>query len=608
MKKISLKLPAAAVLTAVMVFVPVSAAAVPSEAAAGFTQEAGSVGRKSEVIYATLDAAGGVDGIYAVNHFEMDAPGVVTDHGAYSSVLNLTDTEPLRWNGDTVELLASGDNAFYQGNLSSTDLPWTFAVRYRLDGREISAADLSGKSGSLEIEIETAKNEAVDPVFYQNYMLQLSLTLDSDRCGRIEAPDAALASAGKDWLLTFTVLPETDADLVIRTTVNNFAMDGISVAALPFSMNVELPDTDGLTEQFQTLTDAVEALNGGAAELASGAAALRQGASGVKNGSSELGGALSALSRGSAQLTGGSVKIKNALSDIAGKLEQDDGMDPSQLSQLPAGLSAMADGLDGVSDGLGAMADGFATAYRALDLAIQKIPDATLDSAALQDLYAKTDPDAHGALDALVASYTAGQEVKATYAQAKAAFDAVSSTVERLTGSIGAIAGQLRSLSGVIGGALSGLDQLSELASGLRELADSYGAFHTGLVEYAGGVDRLAGGYAQVHNGIASLEGGASDLAGGAGSLHDGLDELNSAVSDLPETVQAEIDRLTGMFQTDFTPVSFLSDQNEQVALVQFVIQIGGVETPKDEADPDGGEEAPRTFWDRLVALFTGGA
>ena len=44
-------------------------------------------------------------------------------------------------------------------------------------------------------------------LFYENYMLQISITLDMDKSSDIQAPDAVLANAGKNKVAAYTVLP-----------------------------------------------------------------------------------------------------------------------------------------------------------------------------------------------------------------------------------------------------------------------------------------------------------------------------------------------------------------------------------------------------------------
>ncbi len=558
---------------------------------------------KDEVVYANLNANGSVSEVYVVNHFEVAQGGSVTDHGAYSSVVNLTDTGLLTQRDDTVTFEAHQGNFYYQGNMGAADLPWLFDIRYYLDGVSVTPQQLAGQSGSLQIIILTSRNEAADTVFYDNYLLQISMTLDSEKCSGVESAGATVASAGKNMVIAHTVMPGKDADITLTATVSDFEMDGIDITAMPFSMNVELPDTDDMVSDFEQLTDAIADLNEGVGDLLDGVADMKSGANGLKNGSADIKDGLSQLSGSSGALTAASAQIRDALAQIASSLGGG-GFDPDELTQLPDGLRQLALGLDGISGGLVDLKDAFVPAYAALDAAMQDIPDTTITQAQLTDLYAQTDPGQHGLLDELVDSYEAGQTAKGTYDSVKEAFDAVGVTMDTLSGSIGDISGTLSGMADSIETGLDGLEQMDQLISGLAELSGNYGGFHSGLAEYMGGVTDMADGYADFHAGLSAFSRGVGDLYDGVAELHDGTGELADETADMPDTMQAEIDDMLDEYTgEDFDPVSFTSPLNGNVELVQFVFKCGGIKQP-DEAAAHAEETQQETVWDRLIALF----
>ena len=61
----------------------------------------------------------------------------------------------------------------------------------------------------------------------------------------------------------------------------------------------------------------------------------------------------------------------------------------------------------------------------------------------------------------------------------------------------------------------------------------------------------------------------------------------------------AVINDLSG---SDFEQISFVSDRNANVELVQFVMQTEGIQIPEETDIPV--EEEPMSFWQRLLALF----
>ena len=601
-------------LAAILLFAPASlslAASGSTVSGASFSASGNAeVKGKDEVIYALLTSDGSVRSMYAVNHFAIAETGSITDYGDYTSVKNLTDTTPMAHNGDIVTVQTHVENFYYQGSMTTTELPWVFDIGYSLDGVKTVPQELAGKSGKFELHITTKQNTAVKPAFYESYMLQISITLDTEKYSDIKASGATVASAGKNKIIVYTVMPGKDADISLNATVRDLTMTGIDISAMPFSMNMALPDTDSMINDFTELSDAISDLNDGVGELADGVTELKTGAGKLTNGSSDIKTGLSELRDNSGQLIQASSQIGDALTQIASALNGSSGeMDLGDLAQLPQGLSQLADGLNAISDGLMELKNGFTSAYAALGGTIQEIPDATVSQEQITTLYAQTDPSQHGLLDQLIASYTAGQTVKGTYNQVKGAFDAVGPTIDTLSSSIDTISAALNDMSGKIGDALSGMDmmeQLAQLSAGLSALDRNYAAFHNGLRGYMNGVGEMSSGYADFHNGLSSLRNGIGELYDGVVELHDGTTKLSDETAKIPDTIQAEIDDMLDEYTgSDFEPISFTSSKNEYTDLVQFVLKCDGIEKPEEMESVEVGTRN-ETFWDRLIALFTG--
>jgi X-X-X-Leu-X-X-Gly heptad repeat protein len=567
---------------------------------------------KNEVVYAKLATNGTISGIYVVNHFEIEKGGSITDYGNYKSVLNLTESNPIAVNGDSVSVQTEAEDFYYQGNLETTDLPWIFDITYDMDGVNMSPQEIAGKTGKLGIHINVSGNEKVQTTFYENYMVQISLTLDSNKCKNIEAPDATIAEAGNNKMLTFTVMPNSGANLQVTADVLNFTMSGIEISAIPFSMNVDLPDTDDMIEEFKQLPEAIEELNDGVGKLAVGTVELNNGAKELKNGSSEFKNGLVELKENSIAITDASTQINDALLTISSSLDTDSTseIDLSDITKLPQGLTELANGLKGISGGLNELKNGYSTAFSALDLAIQGIPDTIITEEQIDAEFPKVNDEQSKLLEQLYASYTAGQTVKGTYNQVKQAFGVVVPTIDTLSTNIDLISGSLDDISAQIGSSLSDADimeQLSLLTVGLSDLAKNYSTFDEGLSQYMDGIGKMADGYNEFHSGLTAFGDGVGELNGGIEELYNGTSELNDEVAKMPGTMQAEIDKLTSEYDSsEFVPVSFVSPKNENTELVQFVLKCEGIELPDELIAANTTEEATKeeTAWDRFVALF----
>jgi X-X-X-Leu-X-X-Gly heptad repeat protein len=223
-------------------------------------------------------------------------------------------------NGDAVTVHAEEGNFYYRGDMEAAYLPWVFDISYFLDGKLTSAQKLAGKSGELEIRVSTKRNTAVDPAFYENYTVQISITLDNDKCSDIKATAAALANAGESKIAVYTVMPGKDENFSLKTTVKDFAMAGVDISAIPFSMNADLPDTEEKIDGLTKLSKAISDLNDGAGELLSGAGELKTGAENLTVGSAAMKTGISQLSDNSSQLMQASSQISTALTQISSAL------------------------------------------------------------------------------------------------------------------------------------------------------------------------------------------------------------------------------------------------------------------------------------------------
>ena len=597
--------------------------AVPASSA----QAAAALYEKSEIVYANLAATGTPQAVYVVNRFDVAAPGTLVDHGDYTDVKNLTNESDLVRSGDVTTVDVEEGVFYYQGDAAQTTLPWNIALSYELDGKPISADELAGASGALAIRVTTTRNAAVDPAFYDSFMLQITFTLKGQESFDVQAEGATIASAGQDWTVAFTALPGHDGDFTLKAQVSDFSMDGVQIAALPYSSVVDLPDTGEMTDGMADLASAVSQLTDGTAQLADGIDLLAEGAQGVSEGAEAFGQGLSKLDGGSSYLVSVSGDIRDALAAIASGLAGADLGSLADLERLPATLRQLADGLDGsggLRESVAAVQQGYAQALGVLDGAIGAIPAGSIDEAALGSLVdlvkgQGTEADA-ATLGQLTQYYAAAQYVRGAYVGpngndgAKAAFDGASALLDNLAadassgGALATSAQALRAMADALESSLGAgaLDQLPALVEGLSGLSGEYGRFHDGLAEYASGLSSLSSKYQDFASGASQFAGGAGDLVGGANDLSDGMSALDESTATLPETMREKIGEMTAEFDfPEFEPVSFVSSENANVNAVQFVMATSPIEKPEAPQE----EEAPApepTLWDRLLALFQG--
>ena len=496
---------------------------------------------KQEVVYASLNNAGGMNSVYVVNVLKAAAGQTVQDFGTYDQVVNLTDTSTINQLSDSVILTmpesetASDTEFSYQGSVPNAQIPWNISITYLLDGQEISAEDLAGKTGSLKLRIETAQNQSVDPRYYENYLMQITCTLPMENATNVKTDQGSIALSGSDVTVSFMVMPDADGSVSLSADVTNFEMSGISFAAIPFSMALDFPDTDSLVSQFDALIDGTEQLHSGAQDLAAGVssvdAATKQAATGAAD-----------LATGATQMTQGLQQYQQGLRDSAA------------AAQGSVSEEDIADARQNYEAALGEYAAAFTVAYE-------------------QVMTENTQMTQQEALQAAAQQLAGSSQEQAMNTALQSLLTVVSTQI--------ASQGAAEALTGAADG-LGSVDDASSLLGGSASLG-------TGAQELASGLDQLAGG--------------TGELASGVGSLTEGTQALAQETQGIPDKVQAEIDALMATYdKSDFEPASFTSSKNTNVTLVQFVMTTDSIKVVEPEQPEE--PEAEETLLDKFFALF----
>lgn len=540
-----------------------------------------------EVVYALTSADGKVDGIFSVCLIDSEKELEASYFGPFKEVENLSGVQEIELSGDEAVMNVPKGKFYFKSFLSTKDLPWFFDISYKLDGEDISAENLGGKSGLLEINLKSEANEDVDESFRNYFFLQISISLNAEKTETLEAEGAVIANAGGTKLLTLFGLPGSDLDATVTAKVEDFEMPGISIAAVPFSMADQLGEVKDLTDGLLQLSNAVGALSAGAGQLAGGVNQL-------KDGSAQFGEGLMLLSQNSGTLRDGSQQVLDAVNNMSALLSKYGGLvenfDVNALAFLPATLYSAADNLDAAATSLESIPVGLGAALQAFDAAIKSLPE--VDMSGIDEL----DPT-NPTLQSLLQHYAATKALQGLWNSTLSGVSVPGDTAANAA-SLRAQALGLRAAAAAVEDAIAsgGMGDFSELTEGLNQFSSGYSQLHNGIVQYTQGVDALAANWGQLYGGMTQLSDGANQLSGGLG-------QLNAGTASIPEKIK----ELMGDIELgEYEPISYLSDKNTSCNLVQFVIMTDPIEAPEGEK-PELEPEPETSFWERFKALFTKG-
>ncbi len=536
---------------------------------------------KEEVIYVNTQADGSIESINAVNIF---GRGNVTDYGEYSEVKMLNTTDKINQSGEEITFSTDKDKVYYQGTMKEVQLPWNISVIYTLDGKEINPDELSGKSGKLAIHIVIDKNENSDTEFYDNYALQVSLSLDTQKCKNIVADGSTVANVGANKQISYTVLPGKGLDATVNSDVTDFEMDAISINGVKLDLNIDIDDAE-LMDKVKEIMDASKEINDGASKLSDGTDELEDGGSNFLDGANSLNSgaekldngvdtldkgitsmekALKKLNRKSKNLTTGSSKILSALKTIQTQLKSVS-VSTDELKKLTDSSAAIKTGISDAYNGAVALKNSLSySTYKATmktnGLDIEQLKNG--NTQAIKSISSQIEELSLSVKQLKnIPGYESNETYKAQVKQLESQIESLKKIVTLLEGNNAAIEGTSQYLNASESGAsqlVTGLenlknsydtfdtaiinlaDNLSKLSvnvgslkTGIDKLVDNYDSLDTGIKDYTDGVAKIVAAYSKITKGTESLVSGSRELVNGSLILKNGTSDLYNGIVSL---------------------------------------------------------------------------
>lgn len=553
---------------------------------------------KDEVIYALLEDKGAIDHVYVVNSFELKERAMVTDYGAYTEVKNLTNLTPLDKQKEKVSFEAEQGKFHYQGSLPTDDLPWDIDITYFLDDQEVSAEALSSANGDISIALDINENENVPGVFFEHFILQITLSFPMEDVYDVKAEEGIIANAGENKQVTFTVMPGDGGTFTTSLQSDAFSMDGIEFAGVPASFDFDMPDMTDFEKNMRQLTKAIRSIHDGTSNVTNGLTSLHEGANSLTEGSSEF---QAGLNKATEEMVQATTEMNSSFEEVDGIIDALRAIDFDAFETYMSEMDAFANNMDEIIEALEVLKANVKETNEAMKAWIDALPSTSIDQADIDALY-ESDADP-AVIDELLSAYEASIQVR----EEMEAF-ASESTIP--TDAIDQVIGQLQEAS-------EGMEELSEMAVILQEgssiketiteLNDMFTAFKTGITDLQTGMQDLSSHYTSIHEGIVELGSGIAEIEDGAKALQNGTGELAEETKNLPTAMSDEMDALMDAYDfSDFEMVSFVSQKNTSIRSVQFIMKTNKIDLLPEEK-PNEQEKEEKSFWQKFIDLFRKG-
>lgn len=326
---------------------------------------------KTETVYSVLNSDGSISDTI-VSSWLHDEDGI----NNIKETLNLTDVKNIKSNekpskdGNTYTWNAKGNDVYYEGT-ATKQLPVSVKIRYELDGQEISANDIQGKSGHLKLTISFTNNysevkniNGKSIVIHPSYLAGGMLNMSTGKFSNVKCESGKIVNDGTNEMLAFANIPGLNEtlrsagldkvnnqlgisdDVTVEADVNDFDLGSIMVGMTnEIDLASELGDIGSVSE----LTDGIDQLIEADNQLIDGSKQLYDGTTQLKE--------------QAAPLTGSSDQVRQL---SAGAIQLNDGVKALQtgISQYTAGASAINEGVNqlyGIPQGAAQISEGITT-------------------------------------------------------------------------------------------------------------------------------------------------------------------------------------------------------------------------------------------------------
>lgn len=317
---------------------------------------------KEETVYIMADADGSSSKVIVSDWIRNgDRADSITDVTGLADITEVKNGESYVRQNDGYVWQAGGNDIYYQGT-TDKELPLTLTVTYTLDGKQMKAGDMEGKSGHVVIrydftvnEYETVEVGEEQEQIYVPFTAVTGMILDNEIFRNVEVSSGKVINDGDRIMVTGIAFPgmaqNLDIDgenlpgyVEIEADVTDFSLKTTYCVAMNnLVRNLNLDDADSmgeLTDALDELTDAVDQLLDGSDKLYDGLATLYDKSGELKKGVGDLYDGAGKLKDGAKKLAEGAA----ALRDGSGNLL-------SGAEQLQAGLGQLAANNDMLNGG-----------------------------------------------------------------------------------------------------------------------------------------------------------------------------------------------------------------------------------------------------------------
>lgn len=543
---------------------------------------------KEETVYVNQTASGDIEKIIVSDWLKnVSGTGEIKDKSDLEDIKNVKGDETFKDDNGELTWKANDADIYYQGTTTKKP-PVGVNVSFKLDGKDIKAEELAGKSGNLEITLhyynETNYEDKIDGVSTElksPFLMASTVILPVDGFSDVEVSQGKVVSEGSNQILLAYGVPglldslkladdtrkKLEDDLsdtvTITAKVKDFELGSIyTVATSDDLTSVDLDensDMDELEDAISQLEDASEELVSGSSDLSDGVKTLQDkfkeyssGVTKVNKGAASLSKGAKSLSDGITKYTDGVKSITDGTKDyvkgtgsltsgikqyVAGEKQIDAGAKelnegsksfPEQYNEFSKGLKQYTDGVDSVAANMKALSEGADELYKGVDAAVTGVKDT---NQGMTEALQKLGGNAAGYERAITELATMLQTDETLTDEQKSSLQGIIGELTQTATNEKAILQGIQSSSDP-----NAIKQLDGLVGGAKKLSESASALSSGAGQLSDKSATLISGSANVSAGITKVVGGISSLYDGIKKLSENNDTLTTGADTLEKS------------------------------------------------------------------------
>ncbi|MDU4019041.1 MAG: hypothetical protein E7H28_05865 [Finegoldia magna] len=353
--------------------------------------------KKSETVYVTVEGNEIKDKSVSV-WLNSDKNIKANDKSNLTNVKDLKTDKELKSENGYLKLDENKKDIYYKGD-TDKKLPVDVSVKYFLDGKEMKASELEGKSGHLKIVI-TSKNNRYEAKtidgqsrnVYSPYVVVAAMTFDDEKVENVTSDDIKVVKDGKNEIVTTVMTPgmkqnlrgivedknldkfkdEVSVEMDIKdykpveiysVITNEFFQEKKNIDSLDKLQNgvKELQDnSQKLVDASVKLSEGQDKLNSGISQMQTGVTKLHNGSQKLASSTQQMQGKFSGIQSKVgpiqgyvAQMNDGSLKLYNGISDYTAAVVKI----KENTAKIKAGSEKLAKGATDLDNGVGKLKD-----------------------------------------------------------------------------------------------------------------------------------------------------------------------------------------------------------------------------------------------------------